>query len=265
MNVLFLFPGRRDLRDLQHAGLSEPPAGTIFAELVGTDTAFKVITRDGWLPLERRETQVLALACAALAHLDAAGDQPSEAVGDITLPGGARGRYRVRLAPPDPDDDQLVPLFGIARDDLYGGGEWTLSMLSLGWTDYEVLRQRARVCVKAQEPLRDPGDAFPLVVLSGSTDLAREVAGKLQVAAPLGITFSEKAGVLAMLLAGRQDNFLLAEYDAEREQVLLWWHEVRTYSGAYSVVITDSVPEPSGRWAPTTVEAVFEFGRQTRG
>jgi len=33
MNVLFLFPGRRDLRALQQAGLREPPTGTIFAEL----------------------------------------------------------------------------------------------------------------------------------------------------------------------------------------------------------------------------------------
>jgi hypothetical protein len=265
MSVLFLFPGRRDLRGLQQAGLAEPPAGTIFAELGATGTAFKVITPDGWLPLERRETQVLALACAALTHLDAAWDQPSAAAGDITLPGGARGRYRVRLAAPDPDADQFVPVFGIARDDLYGEGEWTLSMINLGWADYEVLRQRARVCVKALEPFRDPGDAFPLVVLSGSTDLVHEVAAKLQVAAPLGITFSEKEGVLAMLLGGQQDTFLLAEYDAEREQVLLWWHEVRTHSGAYSVVVTDEAPDTSGRWAPTAVEAVFEFGRQAPG
>jgi hypothetical protein len=266
MNVLFLFPGRRDLRALQQAGLGEPPAGTIFAELGGGTPAFKIITPEGWLPLERRETQVLALALAAITHLDASGVEP-EASGDLTMPGGARGRYRVRLAPPDPDADQLVPVFGIARDDLYGDGEGecTLSMVNLGWADYEVLRQRARVCVKAPEPFRDTGDAFPLVVLSGTADLAHEVAGKLQAAVPLGIAFSEKEGVLAMMLAGRQDNYLLMEFDAEREQVLLWWHQVRTDSGAYAVVVTDNAPDASGRWDPTTVAAVFEFGRQTSG
>jgi len=262
MNVLFLFPGRRDLRALQQAGLREPPAGTIFAELGEKDSAFKVISPDGWLPLERRETQVLALACAALTHLAAARDEPSEASGDLTLPGCVRGRYRLRLAPPAPDADQFVPVFGIARDDLYEG-ESTLNMVSLGWADYEVLRQRARLCVKGQEPFRDPGTGFPLVVLSSTTDLAHQAARKLQVAEPLGIAFTENEGVLAMMLGGRQDNYLLTEFDGEREQVLLWWHQVKTNSGAYAIVITDKTPDASGRWDPTAVEAVFEFGRQT--
>jgi hypothetical protein len=65
-----------------------------------------------------------------------------------------------------------------------------------------------------------------------------------------------------MMLIGRQEGYALAEFDTEREQVLLWWHQVKTYSGAYAVVITDNSPEASGRWNPTTVEAVFEFGRQ---
>ena len=260
-NVLFLFPGRRDLRALQQSGLSEPPAVTIFAEMDHTDSAFKVITPDGCLPLERRETQLLALAYAALTRLVAAEDEPSEASGDLSLPGGVRGRYRVRLAPPHPDADQLVPVFGIAREDLYEG-ESTLSMVSVGWADYEVLRQRARVCVKTQEPFHDPGDHFPLVILSSSADLAHEATRKLQVAQPLGIAFSEKNGVLAMMLPGRQDGYVLTEFDTEREQVLLWWHQVKTNSGAYAVVITDSAPDASGRWDPTTVEAVFEFGRQ---
>ena len=261
MNVLFLFPGRRDLRAIQRAGLGEPPAGTIFAEFGETASAFKVISPEGWLPLERRETQLTALACAALTRLAAARDEPSEAAGDVTLPGGVRGRCRVRLAPPVPDADQFVPVFGIARDDLYEG-ESMLSMVSLGWTDYEVLRQRARVCVKAQEPFLDPSEPFPLVVLSSTTELAHEAARKLQMAEPLGIAFSEKEGVLALMLGGQQDNYLLAEFDAEREEVLLWWHKVKTYFGAYAVVIANDGPDASGRWDPTRVEAVFEFGRQ---
>jgi len=260
--VLFLFPGRRDLRAIQQTGLREPPAGTIFAELGETDSAFTVISPDGWLPLERRETQLLALAYAALTDLTGARDEPFEASGNLTLPGGVRGRYRVRLVPPDPDADRFVPVFGIARDDLFEG-ESTLSMVNLGWADYEVLRQRARFCAKAQEPFQDPGNEFPLVVLSSSRDLAHEAARKLQRAEPLGITFSEKEGVLTMMLAGLQDNYLLTEFDSDREQVMLWWHKVTTDSGGYAIVITDNTPEGSGRWDPATVEAVFEFGRQT--
>src|SRR5438105_1811365 len=33
-NVVFVFPGHRNMLDFQRAGLSEPPAGTIFIELI---------------------------------------------------------------------------------------------------------------------------------------------------------------------------------------------------------------------------------------
>src|SRR5258708_23369018 len=34
MNVLFLFAGHRNLLDVQRAGMAEPPAGTIFLQLL---------------------------------------------------------------------------------------------------------------------------------------------------------------------------------------------------------------------------------------
>ena len=264
MKVLFLFPGRRDLLALQRAGLGEPPAGTIFAELGGPQPAFKVITPDGWDSLERRETQLMALTFAAISDLGATGAASSEASGDLLLPGGVRGRYRVRPAPEDPDADGVVPLFGIARTDLYDEGECTLTCMHLAWSDYDALRQRARLYVEAKEPFRDPNDGFPVVVLSVAADLAQEVAGKLNAAEPLGIAFSEMEGALAMLLGGLQDTYLLTVFGQEREQVQLWWHGVKTYSGAYAVLVSDSTPdERTDRWNLRTVEAVFELGRQT--
>ena len=55
--------------------------------------------------------------------------------------------------------------------------------------------------------------------------------------------FSEKDGVLAMMLGGLQDTYLLMEFDAEREPVMLWWHRVKTYSGAFAVVVSDSTAD----------------------
>jgi len=261
MNVLFLFPGRRDLRALQQAGMGEPPAFTIFAELGGPGPEYSVITPEGWLLLERRDAQLLALAFVAITHLDASTTGPSEARGDLALPGGTRGRYRVWRAPADPDADQFIPVFGIARQDLYADGECTLTFLRLPWADYDALRQRARLS-ESKEPIRDLGDMIPVVALS--TDVAREVAGRLHAAEPLGITLAEKGGVLGMILAGVQETYCLTDFVNEREQVQLWWHDVK--ASAYAVVVSDSVPDGmSDRWDPVSVEAVFEFGRQMSG
>jgi hypothetical protein len=202
------------------------------AELGGPEPAFQVITPGGWDSLERRETQLLALTFAAVSHLEASGAESSEASGELKLPGGARGRYRVRPAPADPDADGNVPLFGIARTDLYPEGEATLACMHLAWSDYDALRQGARLYMEAKEPLRDPDDGFPVVVLSVAADLTQEVAGKLKAAEPLGIAFSEMEGSLAMMLGGLQDTYVLTVFGQEREQLqllvnnLLWEPQV---------------------------------------
>ena len=260
-NLVFLFPGRLDLRALQQAGLGEPPAFTILAELGGSELGYSVITSDGWLPLDRRDTQFLALAFAAITHLDAIGPQAVTAFGDLALPGGVRGRYRVRLAPSAPDADQFIPIFGIAREDLYGDAECTLTLLRLPWTDYHALRQRALVS-ESRQPIQDLGETIPVVVLS--TDVAREVASKLRTAEPLGVTLAEKGSVLSMMLAGARETCSLTDFVNEREQVQLWWHDVK--SSAYAVMVSDSVPDgTSDRWDPPTVQGLFEFGRQRSG
>src|SRR5207302_11252309 len=129
---------------------------------------------------------------------------------------------------------------------------------------YDALRQRADIFIEAKEPLRDPDDGFPVIVVSGQAELAHEVAGKLRAAEPMGIVFSEADGSLAMMLGGLQDTYLLNVFNEEREQVQVWWHGVKINSGAYAVLVSDSTPDGTvDRWDPHTVEAVFEFGRQT--
>jgi len=68
--------------------------------------------------------------------------------------------------------------------------------------------------------------------------------------------------MLAMLLGCQHDTYLLTSFDAEREQAQLWWHNVKTDSGAYAVVLSDSIPDGAA-WDPPTVQAVFELGRET--
>lgn len=263
VNALFLFPGRRDLRSLQEAGMAEPPPGTIFAELRDLTPGFQVITPDGWLPLERRETRLLALAFAAITELAASSNASvePEVVGELAMPGGSRGRYRARRAPAHPDADHVVPIMGIPRVDLYGDGECTISLMRLRWPEYRGLRERARICSEAKE-LQDLSEMVPLVVLSGSADLATAIAGKLEAAQPLGITFGELDRVLTMILPGLKDSYQIMEAPEQREEVLVWWHGTKSAGGAYALVVTDTPPDPAVQWHPTTVLAVFEFGTQ---
>ncbi len=263
MNTLFLFPGRRDLRTLQQAGMAEPPPGTIFAELHDPTPGFQVITPDGWLPPERRETRLLALAFAAMTDLAAGGNTSveTEAAGELVMPGGGRGRYRARRAPAHPDADRFVPITGLLREDLYGHEECTVSLMRMPWPEYRGVRERAVIYRAATDPFQDRSELIPLVVLSGSADLATGIAGKLQAAEPLGITFAERDGALAMILPGLKDSYLLMEAGEQREEVLLWWHGTKSSGGAYALMVTDSPPDPPAQWHPLTVLAVFEFGK----
>ncbi len=243
--------------------MAEPPPGTIFAELRDLTPGFQVITPDGWLPLERRETRLLALAFAAITELAASSNASvePEVVGELAMPGGSRGRYRARRAPAHPDADHVVPIMGIPRVDLYGDGECTISLMRLRWPEYRGLRERARICSEAKE-LQDLSEMVPLVVLSGSADLATAIAGKLEAAQPLGITFGELDRVLTMILPGLKDSYQIMEAPEQREEVLVWWHGTKSAGGAYALVVTDTPPDPAVQWHPTTVLAVFEFGTQ---
>ncbi len=246
--------------------MAEPPPGTIFAELRDPAPHFQVITPDGWLPPERLETRLLALAFAAMSDLASGGSAPvdTEAAGELVLPGGARGQYRARRAPAHPDADNSVTIGGLLRDDLYGDEECTATLMRLPWPEYRVLRERAVTHRALKDPFKDLTETIPVVVLSGSAELATGIAGKLQAAEPLGITFGEKDGVLAMILPGLKDSYLLTQVEEEREEMLVWWHGTKSSGGAHALMVTDTVPDPAAEWHPTTVQAVYEFGSQGR-
>jgi hypothetical protein len=279
--MLLLFPGRLNMLDPQLAGTAEPPAGTILVGLFDEDQsppeliaearahgwptalwpipAFRVITPQGWVELDRREARVVALAFAAiLGYASSGGGAPdAEDAGDLILPGGVRGRHRARKAPGQEGGLQQ-PFVSVARFDLYDGVDTTFTLSSERRDLYERIRKQALFCSEPKEPLTGVGHSIPLVVISGTEEEAKLVSERLRVAEPIGLVFGETNGVLAMILCGRKESYVLMEADgSQREQVMVWWHNRKASSGAHAIVITDTMPERTG-WAPKTVHAIFE-------
>jgi hypothetical protein len=279
-SVLLLFPGHRNMLDLQRAGMAEPPAGTIFVELLDDPVppeaiaaarehgwpaelrpipAFQAISPDGWLPLERNEIRLLALALAAIVDFDGAGDigPDAEVAGEMTLPEATRGRYRARRAPDNAEG--MVPLMGMPRLDLYGDSDCNLSFSTISWSEYWALRARAPLCRPAKVPFEERGEFVSVVTISGSRDHAAEIAGKLVAAEPLGVTFGETDDLLAAVLIGLKESYMLLQVENEREELMLWRHQTRLSGGEHAVVVEDTEAgrqpaDPNG----TSVHAIFE-------
>jgi hypothetical protein len=279
-SALFLFPGHQNMLDLRRAGMAEPPAGTIFVELLDDPAppeaiatarehgwpvelrpipAFRAITPHGWLPLERSQTRLLGLAFAAITDFDRSGriEPNAEVAGELTLPEDSRGRYRVRRAPDG--DDGMVTLFGMPRLDLYGDADCTLSFTTISWPEYWALRARAPVCRPAKLAFEEHGELIPVATISGSRDQALEIAEKLTAAEPLGVTFGESGDVLAAILVGLKASYMLLQAQEQREELMLWRHATRSSGGAHAVAVedTDGGQEP-GDPNTASVHAIFE-------
>jgi len=278
-NALFLFPGHRNLLDLQRGGMAEPPAGSIFVELLDDQAppqtiaaardngwpvelrpvpAFRAITRNGWLPLERSQTRLLALAFAAITDFDETRDSAvnAEVAGELTMPGATRGRYRARRAPGN--DDGMVPLMGMPRLDLYGDADCMLSFTTISWSEYWALRQSAPFCRAAKLPFEERGELIPLVTISGSRDEAAEIAQKLMAADPLAITFGESGDVLAAILVGLKASYMLLQAEEHREELMLWRHATRSSGGAHALVVEDKDAGQQPADQEASVRAIFE-------
>ena len=287
-NVMFLFQGHRDMLDLRKSGLAEPPTGTIMIEFLDelrlTDErwliteasehgwpadlrplpVWRTITPQGWTLPDRRQTRIAALAFAGLSAYAEGGAEEgeawaagpeAEAAGDLILPGGVRGRYRVREAPKREGD--LVPMVGIPRFDLFDGTDVTFSGYTMDWPSYKAIRSRA--LYRREAEIADGIPSLPLAIYSGTDEEARLLAERIRAADPLGIMFGEMGPVLGMVLAGTKESYVLLQADgSRREQLMAWWYGRKPSGGAYALVVTDTHPDRR-RWEPKTVHAIFEF------
>jgi hypothetical protein len=260
--------------------MAEPPAGTIFVELLEDPAppeaiaaarehgwpvelrpipAFRAITPHGWLPLERSQTRLLGLAFAAITDFDRSGriEPNAEVAGELTLPEDSRGRYRARRAPDG--DDGMVTLFGMPRLDLYGDADCILSFTTISWPEYWALREGAPLCRPAKLPFEEQGELIPLVTISGSRGEAAEIAQRLIAADPLGVTFGETDDLLAAILVGLKESYMLLQVKEQREELMLWRHATRSSAGAHAVVVedTDAGQQPGDPKA-ASVHAIFE-------
>ena len=263
-HVLFVFPGWRDGRELQAAGLGQPPELTIMAIIGDPESSFQRVCDDDWLPLDRFSGQLLALAMAAIIRLNAiGGPTDTEVTGDLQLPGRVRGRYRAVLKPRDPDDDRLVPVMSKIRMDLLEEGESTVSFMTVGWDRYHELSKRAQLVVRSRDPFEERGQLIPVILISDPIERAWSVADRLHAAEPIGMTLAPMKDSLALIVSGPKDGYCLTVLNKEATTARAWWQAgIEESGGAIALMIVDSTPDPDrvDKWTPANVLAVFEFG-----
>jgi len=258
---LMLFPGRRSMRQL--AGLAEPPAGTIVLLVhpqapSGFATEVLTISSQGWAHPERLQVRTLALALAGLLAHDGRGVASQEETrNELTFPDGQRGRYRVRLAPADPESHGVViglqPQFDLVREGT------TLTLTHIKWPEFASVRDRALVVHRAKQPFPQRVDVPLVVIEAGPTDGPR-VVERLAEAGVVSVTTAEAGGFMLVMAAGPKGAFALHETEAHDERFRLWTSAVREADGAHALVVASSSPAPdAGRgWEPQTVYGLFE-------
>ena len=263
-HVLLVFPGWRDARALQAAGLGQPPDLTIMAEIGDPESFFQRVYDGEWLPLDRFSGQLLALAMAALIRVaDMGGAPDTEVSGELHLPGRVRGRYRAVLKPRNPDEDRLVPVMSKIRMDLLEPGETTVSFMTVGWDAYDVLSKRAQLVVRSGDPFEQRGELVPVILISDQIERAWSVADRLHAAEPMGMTLAPMQDSLALIVSGPKDGYCLTVLNDNAATARAWWQSgLEESGGAIALMIVDSTPDPDrvDTWAPANVLAVFEFG-----
>ena len=264
-NVLFLFGGHQDIRSLK-AAPSGPPPATIFVRFGQPLSSFQIMDEtEGWIALNPFEGRLLAVAMAAVMDLATIENPSDDPIGGaFDMPDGVRSRYLAELAPASADDEQIVPIVGVVRRDLFSE-DCTVSLMNIAWDDYRALAERAELRVTSRERFQDRGDGIPVVVISGPTMLTGSVSEKLHRARPLGITFGKTPEGLTMLVGGSDESFELVTTQDESLDLLEWWRAGTTSSeGASALIVANSSHEQleSDRWIPSQVFAVFEFGNQ---
>lgn len=272
MNVILLIPGWRNMIDLQKAGATGPPPGTVMMELHDGEPAFQVLETHGPDPLDRRSARLLTLALAAMIDLAAADPSPeTEVSGQLPLPGAIRGRYRAVRAPVDPEAADLVPVMSVIRNDLFSGGDATVSFMRVTPDGYRDLANQAghadspgpapKVPI---EDSRSAKESIPIVLISGEVKSAWSVADKLHAAKPLGIVFGETPDGFTAVVTGSPTSYVLMPSGPEALAARDWWQEeTRGSDGACALVVADTTPHPEDldRWNPAHVFAVFPFGK----
>jgi len=62
---------------------------------------------------------------------------------------------------------------------------------------------------------------------------------------------------------GLKDRCVLWQTRDERESVMAWWYETKSSGGAHAIVVSESTPDlKSDCWLPSSVQGLFEFGKQ---
>jgi hypothetical protein len=235
------------------------PIGTIFTILEGAEGSpdlflrarrygwptdavitpnFMSVRDDGLYELDRRESYPMALALAGVAAY-ARGDGIAEAVGNLDLPNGQRGRYRIRkaLAPPDTAQPGNALLSVKVSDDLMPHD----SDVQIGILTPEQLkefRRHADVVVPAKIPFPAGINPIPLIVMTPSNRDFAGVVDRIKRANPIGAVVIERASEPMLTIMGERRGFLIA---TDRPSAKVWKRNIQQSDGAHVLIVTDNL------------------------
>ena len=191
---LLLMPGRRRASEMM-ASYTAPPVGTLLTQLEGAEGQpdlflrarrygwpaeaavtpnFISVRDDGFRELDRRESWPMALVLAGVVAHFQRGDV-AETSGNLELPSGRRGRYRLRQAPePTAAVAKGSELIGvkITHDLMPADSDVQIGVLGAG--SLVELRRHADVVVPPKIPFPAGVNPIPIIVMSPSN---RDYAG----------------------------------------------------------------------------------------
>ena len=255
---LLLMPGKDRAIDIMESGNPMPP-GSILTQLEGTEGPpdlflrarrygwpaeaaltpnFVGVRPDGFQEIERGESWPMALVLAGIvAHLKRDGEM--ETWGNLELPTGSRGRYRVRKAPePSKSGEKAGALVGIkvSEDLMPEGSEVQIGVLSpelLG-----ELRRTADVVVRSRVSFPAGMDLIPMIAITPSNESFTRVVDRVKRAQPIGATVLESREGPMLTIMGERAGFVIAN---DRSSADVWKQNIVDSDGAHVLIVTDAV------------------------
>lgn len=255
---LLLLPGRDRAFELMTSGNPMPP-GSLVTQLEGTEGPpdlflrarrygwpaeaavtpnFFSVRSDGLQELDRRESWPMALVLAGIVAHYERGDA-TETRGNVELPSGHRGRYRVRKAPePDKSTQQEGALVGvkISMDLLPDNSEVQIGILSPQLL--KELRRAADVVVPPRISFPAGIDLIPMIALTPANASFAKVVDRVKRAQPFGATVLERGDGPMLTIMGARAGFVIAQ---DRASADVWKQNIKNSDGAHVVIVTDAI------------------------
>lgn len=214
-------------------------------------------TFSGWAgggahDITESEIELLTVALAGVVEFTRS-EAGKEVRGQLLLPRGSRGRYRVRRwAEPTQQEGRELRLFaGPVRDDLVpAGSEYGLGMIP--WAKLDLARKSAGRHLAPPAGVREGGDGLPVVVIAACGAVGRRAAERIAASRPYGVLVAEHEGRVHFALLTEEATFAVGVVDPKEPALALYRERVTATDGWRALLL----PDPKRREA---IHGLFEF------